>query len=29
MERIQKTGCYALQADGKTFSTVIVFQAVS
>jgi hypothetical protein len=28
MERVRNAGCYGLQADGKTFSTVIVFQAV-
>jgi hypothetical protein len=27
-ERVQATGCYALQADGKDFSTVVVFEAV-
>lgn len=26
-ERVQAPGCYAFQADGKSFSTVIVFQA--
>ena len=26
-ERVQAPGCYAFQADGKDFSTVIVFQA--
>jgi hypothetical protein len=28
MERVPNPGCYGLEADGKTFSTVIVFQAV-
>jgi hypothetical protein len=28
MERVRNAGCYGLQADGKTFSPVIVFQAV-
>jgi hypothetical protein len=26
-DRLRAPGCYALQADGRTFSTVIVFQA--
>jgi hypothetical protein len=29
MERVRGPGCYGLQADGKTFSTVIVVQVVS